>query len=158
MKKFLILIFSISLLSAFFFGGGGGDDDSGDSEGNLTFNAVDYIPIDSCDAKNDWDDNLTTKIVGKEFNLSILSLKDGEDTEANISRVDLYEYNESNCSGDYITQNICEGDSCGQTNSNGCLTLENVEINRSAKCVKVHIEGNVSGSSSDGGGGGGWFF
>jgi len=38
----------------------------------------------------------------KKSDLFILLLKDKEDIETNISRVDLYEYNESNCSGDYI--------------------------------------------------------
>jgi len=38
----------------------------------------------------------------KKFDLFILLLKDKEDTEANILRVDLHEYIKSDCSGDYI--------------------------------------------------------
>ena len=141
MKQIIILILCLNLLLGFGFGGGGGDDDS---DTNLTFNAIDYVSDDTCDAKDNWDDNLTSKIINKEFNLSILAKKDGDDVEANISKVQFYEYNNTNCDDGNVTIDICSGDDCGQTNSNGCLTLENIKIDRAVKCIKVHIEGNIS--------------
>jgi len=151
MKKYLILFFIVSLVNAGFFGGGGGDDDS---DSNLSFNAVDYVQND-CNASKDWNNSLTTKIINKEFNLSILA-KDGDtETEANISKVQFYEYNNTDCNDGNVTLDICSGDGCGQTDSKGCWTLQNTKIDRAVKCIVVHIEGNKS--SSGGGGGGGWF-
>ena len=107
------------------------------------FNAVDYISLDQCNAVNDWDNNITTKISDKEFNLTLLS-KDpvlNVPVEANITRVDLYVYQDSQngeCLGDYKVVNICTN--CGLTNTNGCKTLS-LEYPYAAKCVEVHIEG-----------------
>ncbi|WP_024787661.1 hypothetical protein [Lebetimonas sp. JH369] len=115
----------------------------GTQEINGTFNAVDYVS-GQCNALNDWDDNITTKIVNKDFNLTVLA-KDKDlnvPLEANITKVDFYEYNSNDCSGNYNIENICTN--CGQTSPTGCLGISDVKVNKAVKCIKVHIEGNVT--------------
>jgi hypothetical protein len=110
---------------------------------NGTFNAVDYVSA-QCNALNNWDNNITTKIINKDFNLTILAKDKDLNTplEANITRVDFYEYNTNDCSGDYEIENICTN--CGQTSANGCLAVSDIKIDKAIKCIKVHIEGNVT--------------
>ncbi len=110
---------------------------------NGTFNAVDYVS-GQCNAVNDWDNNITTKIVNNDFNLTILAKNKNTNIpfEANITKVDFYEYNTNDCSGNYNIENICNN--CGKTSVNGCLAVKNIKINKAVKCIKVHIEGNVT--------------
>jgi hypothetical protein len=118
-------------------------------EVNSTFNAVDYIQS-GCNAQNDWDDNITTKLVAGEFNLSILS-KDpdsGDNTRAKITKVDLYVYQTPDCSGNYEVYNVCDDANPNKecnltTDENGCGPLKNVKYASAARCVKVHIRGKA---------------
>ena len=124
---------------------------------NTTFNAVDYISdITQCNAVNDWDDNITTKLADKEFNLTLLAKDPDTDTplEANITKVTLYYYDSSSngqCSGNLIgSKVICNN--CGQTNANGCMTLDEntLNVDRAVKCVEVNIQGRaLSNTSTD---------
>lgn len=122
-----------------------------------TFNAVDYISdVAQCNAVNDWDDNITTKFADKEFNLTLLAKDPDTDTplEANITKVTLYYYDSSSngqCSGNLIgSKVICNN--CGQTNANGCMTLDEntLNVDRAVKCVEVNIQGRaLSNTSTD---------
>ncbi len=113
---------------------------------NGTFNAVDYTAV--CDAVSNWDDNITTKVAGSAYSLSILSKDEatGLPMEANITRVDLYRYSSGDtatCSGIlYSTATLCSG-GCGFTDVAGCMRLDvpSSSNDRAAKCVEVHIEG-----------------
>ncbi|GAB6074021.1 hypothetical protein [Nautilia lithotrophica] len=122
---------------------------------NSTFNAIDYISdISQCNSINDWDNNITTKLVNKEFNLTILAKNPDTNTplEANVTKITLYYFDEidnGECSGNIIaTKVICNN--CGQTNVNGCLNLDNdnLNINRAVKCVKVNIKGYAFSNTS----------
>ena len=121
---------------------------SNNNDKNSTFNAVDYITGSQCNALSDWDDNITTKIVNKEFNLTILAKDPNMNVplEANITKVELYFYssvNNGDCSGNLIDKKVICTD-CGLTNMSGCLSLDNgIKIDKASKCVKVHIEGKA---------------
>ncbi len=113
---------------------------------NGTFNAVDYTSV--CSAVSNWDDNITTKVAGSAYSLSILSKEEatGLPMEANITRVDLYRYSSGDtaaCSGaPYSSITLCSG-GCGFTDAAGCMRLDvpSSANDRAAKCVEVHIEG-----------------
>ncbi len=113
---------------------------------NGTFNAVDYTAV--CSAASNWDDNITTKVAGSAYSLSILSKEEatGLPMEANITRVDLYRYSSGDtaaCSGaPYSSITLCSG-GCGFTDAAGCMRLDvpSSANDRAAKCVEVHIEG-----------------
>ncbi len=117
------------------------------------YNAVDYVNIGECNASYNWDDNITTKIAGSDYNLTILAKdENGNPVEANVTKVEFLYYSEGNqseCSGDLIgSKVICEN--CGNTNSKGCMTLDddNLSVNRAVKCVEVYIEGHAAQNSS----------
>ncbi|BCD60877.1 MULTISPECIES: LamG domain-containing protein [unclassified Nitratiruptor] len=114
------------------------------------FNAVDIV-TGSCSAENHWDDNITTKIVNKDFNLTVLAkAADGSSGfEANITKVSLYLFDSSSsgaCSGSYTEVSVCTD--CGTT-KNGCLPVGPMQVDRAKKCVLVHIEGKDINSTSN---------
>ena len=111
------------------------------------FNAITKIIYNS--ASKDWDNNLTTQIINKDFNLYILSKdKNNNNVEANITKVNFNFYsngNENQCSGSpYASQIICDDSSsnnCPDTNSSGEAEIKNIKVDKAVKCVEVHIEG-----------------
>ena len=126
---------------------GGG---SGTVDINGSYNAVDLVN-GSCSAENNWDDNITTKISSRAFDLTILARDQNNSTaiESNITKVEFYIYtleDGQNCSGDKIVQNICMN--CGVTDTNGCLNLNDINISNALKCVEVHIEGQEINSTT----------
>jgi len=103
---------------------------------SLEVNAIDYK--DNCNAVNDWDYNLTTKIVNKSFDLDILVKQNNSNvSNAQIFKIVFYEFNNSNCEGNYNEETICNN--CGSTDSNGCFDLTNVLVDKAVKCVRVYI-------------------
>jgi len=115
---------------------------------NYSFNAVSKIIYN--DAVKDWDNNLTTQIVNKPFNIYILSKnKDlNVSEEANITKVvfNFYKSGDNNqCSGNsYYTQVICDdntSNNCPDTNLSGEAEIKNIKINKAVKCINVYIEG-----------------
>ncbi|WP_024789808.1 DUF6701 domain-containing protein [Lebetimonas sp. JH292] len=104
----------------------------GTQETNGTFNAVDYF-LGDCNAINNWDRNITTKIVNSDFNLTILA-KDKDFKLKQILQKLIFM--------NIIQENICTN--CGQTSPTGCLGISDVKINKAVKCIKVYIEGNVT--------------
>ncbi|BBG64910.1 MSHA biogenesis protein MshQ [Hydrogenimonas sp.] len=120
---------------------------------NGTFNAVDYTPV--CNAVQNWDDNITTKIAGSAYSLSILAKESatGLPMEANITRIDIYSFasgDTSQCSGaPYSVATLCSG-GCGFTDAAGCLRADiPASLNGNAvKCAEIHIEGRDINSSA----------
>ena len=115
---------------------------------NYSFNAVSKIIYNN--ASQDWDNNLTTQIVNKSYNIYILSKN--KDTnipqEANITKVrfDFYSNgNENQCSGSpYSSQIICDdstSNNCPDTNLSGEVEIKNIKVDKAVKCVEVYIEG-----------------
>ena len=168
MRKFLLSLFFINILFAFTISlGGGGDDSSSDSSsGALSFNAV--TSAKNGDAVSDWDNNFTTQVVGEQFTMYVLS-KDSNDNsvEANITQVVFMFFNDGNstdCNGtNEENETLCDDNNstlpdCADTNSSGEVEM-NATINRAARCVQVHIEGqskSSGGGSSDSGGSSWW--
>ena len=109
------------------------------------FNSVSAVFYN--DAKKDWDNNLSTQIVNKNFNLWILSKDDNNNSaSAEIKKVGLYLYANTLCSGDYDKfQSICENN-CPNTNVNGEVIIQDVEVSNAYKCAKVYVEGKIIGS------------
>ncbi len=122
------------------------------------FNAVSSKgPDGTCNASDDWDNNLTTQIVHDAYTLYILAedINASQPMEANITEVSLHYFttgDRTQCSGSpYRTVTLCSGSSCGQTDASGCLERHVAAIrnDRAVKCVQVHIEGfdaNATGS------------
>ncbi len=120
------------------------------------FNAVDSTGVDGlCDAESDWDNNITTKVVSRDFDLYILSKE--RDTnlsmEANITKIELYFYHSggsSECTGPISGKKVLcsdnSGTPCPDTDSRGCVKLDSVRIDTAKRCVKVHIEGRDKNS------------
>ena len=113
-----------------------------------SFNAVSKIIYNN--ASQDWDNNLTTQIVNKPFNIYVLSKnkKTNTSAEANITKVrfDFYSNgHENQCSGSpYANEIICDDSSsnnCPDTNLNGEAEIKNIKVDKAVKCVEVHIEG-----------------
>ncbi|BAF70680.1 LamG-like jellyroll fold domain-containing protein [Nitratiruptor sp. SB155-2] len=114
------------------------------------FNAVDMV-TGSCSAEAHWDDNITTKIVNDDFNLTVLAkAEDGSSGfEANITKVSLYLFDSisnGTCIGSYTEVPVCTD--CGIT-QNGCLLVGSMQVDRAKKCVLVHIEGKYINSTSN---------
>jgi len=108
----------------------------------------------SCNAVNDWDDNITTKIVKEAFPLQILSLDSdtNEPIEANITKVDLLLYQSSDCSGNYQRINVCDDSTsnvCPDTDANGCGYIDGINITNANKCARVYIEGRYKYANTD---------
>jgi len=116
------------------------------------YNGVDYV-VSDCNANDDWDDNLTTKLVSKEFSLTILARdkNTSDPIEANITKTEFQYYasgDNNACSGDMLSSyTVCEN--CGKTDSDGCLNIDNVQVDKSAKCVVVYIEGTETSTETD---------
>ena len=115
---------------------------------NYSFNAVSKIIYNN--SVEDWDNNLSTQIVNKPFNIYILSKNKDLNIpeEANITKVIFYFYNSgdnSGCSGTpYGNQVICDdstSNECPDTNISGEAELKNINVNQSVKCVNVYIAG-----------------
>ncbi len=159
MKKVALIISGVCLAFAGWFGGGGGSS----SSSSLSFNAVSSAP--NGDAVDDWDNNLTTQIVGEKFTMYVLCKdSDGNSKDANVTQVKFMFFSDGNstdCNGtNEANQTLCDDNddnlpNCDDTNSSGEVEM-NATINRAARCLQVHIEGK-SNSSGDSGGGGGWF-
>jgi len=126
-----------------------------DTTGNLNsmFNAVDLVESD-CNAIDNWDDNITTKYVNSDYNLTILS-KDPDSNRplrAYITKIELRFYTDgdnSQCSGDLVgTQLVCTD--CGYTDEYGCMDIgENLKVTKAVKCIQVYIEGRAASNTSD---------
>ncbi|WP_434658393.1 LamG-like jellyroll fold domain-containing protein [Sulfurimonas sp. NW9] len=125
----------------------------GNQNNNKTtlFNAVSSIGGVTCNAVNDWDNNLTTQIVNKPYGLYILSkdaLTQTAPSVADITKVTLKYYDDGNttdCGGNLLA-NVVKCDdatstTCNDTNASGCAYYDNMTIDRAVKCVQVYIEG-----------------
>ncbi len=123
---------------------------------NYSFNAVSKITND--DASKDWDNNLTTQIVNKYFDVYILS-KDadsGDAKDANITKVVFNYYtdgNSSNCSGDnYKNEVICDDSTstvCPDTNDSGEVEISNIKLDKAIRCIQVYIQGKQKNSDEN---------
>jgi len=113
-------------------------------DGNYT--AVDLV-TGACSAQSHWNNNLQTKIVNDNINLSILALDKATDLplEANITKVSLVHYSSGNniaCTGASLSSvDLCTN--CGLTDINGCLSLsiDKGFNQRASRCVEVLIQG-----------------
>ena len=113
-------------------------------DGNYT--AVDFVSA-GCSAQVNWNDNLQTKIVNNDINLSILAIdKDtGLSLEANITKVSLVHYpsgNNNSCTGTALSSvDVCTN--CGLTDVDGCLALSvSKSFNqRASQCVEIVVQG-----------------
>jgi len=116
------------------------------------YNGVDLVASE-CNANDNWDDNLTTKIVSKSFSLTILARdkNTSEPIEANITKTELQYYasgDNNACSGDMVSSfTVCEN--CGTTDSDGCLNIDNIQVDKAVKCVAVYIEGTETSTETD---------
>ncbi|WP_434581132.1 hypothetical protein MLC52_02380 [Sulfurimonas sp. NW15] len=132
----------------------------GNQNNNKTtlFNAVSSIGGVTCNAVNDWDNNLTTQIVNKPYGLYILSkdaLTQTEASAADITKVTLKYYDDGNttdCGGNLLA-NVVKCDdatstTCNDTNASGCAYYDNMTIDRAVKCVQVYIEGRDQNNTS----------
>ncbi len=123
---------------------------------NYSFNAVSEITNN--DASEDWDNNVTTQIVNKSFDVYILS-KDadsGDSKDANITKVVFNFYTEGNgsvCSGDnYENVVICDDSTstvCPDTNDSGEVEISNIKIDKAVHCIQVYIKGKQKDSDED---------
>ncbi len=125
---------------------------------DFRFNAVSSIGDDGCDASQDWENNLTTQIAAKPFDLYILSRNEENNasSEANITKVELRYYasgNEKQCRGSgYRTQTLCDDSTpnrCPDTNANGCAQLAHIDIDRAVSCVEVSIYGRDKNATGE---------
>ncbi|WP_434637659.1 LamG domain-containing protein [Sulfurimonas sp. NW7] len=132
----------------------------GNQNNNKTtlFNAVSSIGGVTCNAVNDWDNNLTTQIVNKPYGLYILSkdaLTQTAPSVADITKVTLKYYDDGNttdCGGNLLA-NVVKCDdatstTCNDTNASGCAYYDNMTIDRAVKCVQVYIEGRDQNNTS----------
>lgn len=110
----------------------------------IELNAVSSVPNN--DAVKDWDNNLTTQIVNKNFKFYILSKRNNNSASVNITKVVFYYYNDGNnteCNGSsYDNYTVCDdstSNSCPDTNSSGEIEL-NTTISQAVKCIQVYIE------------------
>jgi len=141
MKKIILVVFfTFTLLFASLW-------PSNNKTSSISFNAVTSAP--NGDAKDDWDQNLTTQIVNKKFKLYILSEDNEGNTlgNVNVTKVTFMFFNDGNntdCNGsNEENQTLCDDNNnndCNDTNSSGESEID-ATIKRAAKCIQVHIEG-----------------
>ena len=127
-----------------------------DSFKDGTFNAVDLVS-GACNAQTHWNNNIQTKLVNDNLNLSILAKELETDPtvplEANITKISLVYYpsgDTTSCSGSSTALvELCTN--CGVTNENGCLDLSFSKIinQRASECVEVLIEGKDKEDSTN---------
>ena len=107
----------------------------------------------NCEAIEDWENNLTTQIVKKDFDLYILAREQNSShaIEANISDVILNYYesgdNDTCDASPYRRESICGNGGCGKTDSNGCLKLT-LKSDYSSKCSNFTIVGRRADDNS----------
>ncbi|QOP42912.1 hypothetical protein FJR45_02680 [Sulfurimonas sediminis] len=132
----------------------------GNQNNNKTtlFNAVSSISGVTCNAVDDWENNLTTQIVNNPYGLYILSkdaLTQTAPSAADITKVSLKYYDDGNttdCGGNLLADVVKCDDStsttCNDTNASGCAYYADMTIDRAVKCVQVYIEGRDQNNTS----------
>ncbi len=114
-----------------------------DDDASISFNAVDQNG--GC---FNWDNNITTKIAGESFNLTILSKNDTNSnpiSDVNITKIELLSYTDASCSLNLTT--ILLDSTLYQTDANGCKSVTIAAINSASKCNKIKISGNYNGTT-----------
>ncbi len=97
-----------------------------------------------------WDNNITTKIVGDDINLTILA-GDSETNESvtdiNITKLELLSFSDSNCSTLYdekiLWENNAEINASGCWNPSPTITLNH---DKAVRCAKIRITGLSNGT------------
>jgi hypothetical protein len=101
------------------------------------FNAVDFDG--GC---FNWDNNITTKVAGKEIELSILAGDKSDNnnsiSDVNITKVKLLGFDDINCKNKFLTQTVWSGNAQPQ---NGCYRIK-FKYPNAIRCAKISIEGS----------------
>ncbi len=112
-----------------------------ETDKNVTFNAVDRIG--GC---FNWDNNIQTKIINDNINLTILARDENNSAikDSNITKVELLDYKDTGCSNLINTTEIWSGNHQTNDLSSGCFELPPFTYNKATRCAKIRIYGKYT--------------